>query len=201
MIKPYLATREGRYLGLPLGFGFLGTSYALSSIAHASAAYPANDLYWLQLVMRPFAFAFLTFTYYFSNKTSNKRHLWDMSLSAILVALTALFILFVVAPQIAISNYRVLGIFVRAFNLTCLIYITIHTLQRNLENTNSRTILTPLAFFLLAVSQYSLLAWSIEGQGGDFAFYGGIVIRFMGLIALVFVAVRSFFIKQAECSG
>jgi hypothetical protein len=199
MIKPYLATREGRYLGLPLGFGFLGASYALSSIAHASATYPGNELYWLQLLTRPFAFAFLTFTYYFSNKTSNKRHLWDISLSVIIVVLASLFILFFVAPQIAMSNYRVLAIFVRAFNLACLIYITVNTLRRNLENTNSRTILTPMAFFLLAVSQYSLLTWAIEGQGSDFAFYGGIVIRFMGLITLVYVAVRSFFIKQEEC--
>lgn len=190
-----MATREGRYLGLPLGFGFLGVSYALSSVAHASAALPANELYWIQLLMRPFAFAFLTFTYYFSNKTSNKRHLWDISLSIILVVLIALFILSVVAPQIAISNYRVLGASVRAFNLTCLIYITVHTLRRNLE---TKTVLTPMAFFLLAVSQYSLLAWSIEG--GDFSFYGGIVIRFMGLILLLAVATRTFFSKQEGCS-
>jgi hypothetical protein len=33
MIKPYRLTREGRYLGLPLGFSFLGVSYFLGAIA------------------------------------------------------------------------------------------------------------------------------------------------------------------------
>ena len=31
--KPYRLTREGRYLGLPLGFAFLGISYAISGMA------------------------------------------------------------------------------------------------------------------------------------------------------------------------
>ena len=31
MIKPYQLTGEGRYLGLPLGFLFLGVSFTISS--------------------------------------------------------------------------------------------------------------------------------------------------------------------------
>jgi hypothetical protein len=186
-----MATREGRYLGLPLGFGFLGVSYALSSIAHASSVFPVNEMYWIQLLTRPFAFAFLTFTYYFSKKSSNKRHLWDITLSIIIVALTAVFIYSFVAPQFALSNYRVLGIFTRG---ACLIYISINTLRSNLESHNSKTILTPLGFFFLAISQYALLAWSIEGDG-DFTFYSAIVIRFIGLLMFLAIAYQTFYQK------
>ena len=31
MFKPYRLTGEGRYLGLPLGFGFLGLSYFIAA--------------------------------------------------------------------------------------------------------------------------------------------------------------------------
>ena len=75
LLKPYLATREGRYIGLPLGFGFLGVSYVLAAFTHliSSPKFIVNDLAWFQLLARPFAFAFLMFTYFFSNRPSNKR--------------------------------------------------------------------------------------------------------------------------------
>lgn len=192
LLKPYLTTREGRYIGLPLGFGFLGASYVLAAIAHfiSSPRFIVNDLAWFQLLARPFAFAFLTFTYFYSNRPSTKRLPWNITLSALLVALTSLAILVFIAPQVAFSNYRTLGIYVRVFCIICLVYISAHTLRRHLKAQNSKTILTPFGFIFLGISQYSLLIWAVEG--GDLPFYSALVIRWIGLALFLLVAYRSF---------
>src|SRR5665647_2131007 len=65
MIKPYLLTREGRYVGLPLGFAFLGVSYVIAAFAY-SELYYFSELLWIQLLTRTFAFVFLAVTYYLS---------------------------------------------------------------------------------------------------------------------------------------
>ena len=70
MIKPYKLTREGRYLGLPLGFGFLGVSYVLGAIAFSQTFLPNRELSYIQLLSRTFAYCFLVVTYYFSKKPS-----------------------------------------------------------------------------------------------------------------------------------
>ena len=201
LIKPYRATGESRYLGLPLGFGFLGISYLLAAFTHAVFLYPVftiNSLTWFQLLARPFAFAFLTFTYFFSNKPSTKRPLWNISLSVLLVALMSLLILFLVAPQFAMSNYRFLGICVRIFNLICLLYISVHTLRSHLEAKDSKTILIPFGFIFLGIGQYSILIWSLEN--GDVAFYGGLTLRWIGLALFLLTAYRSFYSKQRSSS-
>ena len=199
LIRPYLATREGRYIGLPLGFGFLGVSYALAAFAHSFPIFSVNGLTWFQLLARPFAFAFLTFTYFFSKKPSTTRLPWDITLSALLVALTSLFILVFVAPQFAFSTYRFLSIYVRFFNIICLLYISAHTLRSHLEARDSKTILTPFGFIFLGISQYSLLIWA-TGDGGDLAFYGGLVLRWIGLALFLLTAYRSFYGSQKRSS-
>jgi hypothetical protein len=192
MAKPYYATRENRYLGLPLGFGFLGASYTLSAIAHV-APFSVTTLTWLQLLARPFAFLFLTFTYYFSKKPSkNTRLIWDAILSILLVTLTVLAILIFVAPQFSLSNYRVVAIYVRLLDIVCLAYISVHTLRSHLKSKiPPNTILTPIAFMLLAVSQYSILAWAVDGS--LFAFWGGIIIRLISLTIFLVIAYRIFY--------
>jgi hypothetical protein len=192
LIKPYRATREGRYLGLPLGFGFLGVSYLLSAFSHSYAHFSVNSLTWLQLLARPFAFAFLTFTYYFSKKPSkNTRFLWDTTLSALVVILTFSFILFFVAPQFAIHNYRFLSICVRVFDIVCMLYISIHTIRSHLAARDSKTVYTPFGYIFLGISQYSLLVWNIDG--GNLAFYGGLALRWIGLIIFLVISYRTFY--------
>src|SRR4030042_1572170 len=79
MIKPYRLTGEGRYLGLPLGFTFLGISYILGAIALSGLFSSYSELAWLPLLGRTFAFSFLVVTYYFSKKPAkNSRILWDI---------------------------------------------------------------------------------------------------------------------------
>jgi hypothetical protein len=45
MIKPFQLTRESRYIGLPLGFIFLGISYAIAAIAYTEPIYFFNELF------------------------------------------------------------------------------------------------------------------------------------------------------------
>ncbi len=105
MIRPYWLTREARYLGLPLGFGFLGISYAISAIAY-TGLYHFFELLWIQFLARTFAFVFLAMTYYFSKKTSkNTRILWDLAFSLLIVSLIALFLVLFIFPQVTLNTY------------------------------------------------------------------------------------------------
>ncbi len=128
---------------------------------------------------------------FYSNKPSTNRPFWDITLSVLLVSLTALFIFYFIAPQLAISSYRVLSVYVRVFNLICLLYISVHTLRSHLIAQNSKTILTPFGFIFLGISQYSLIIWA-TGDGGDLAFYGGLLLRWIGLALFLVNAYRSF---------
>jgi hypothetical protein len=203
LIKPYKVTREVRHLGLPIGFGFLCVSYAVSAFTHLYplAAFSSLPLAWFQLLLRPFSILFLAFTYYFSKKSSkNSRLMWDVTLSAIIVALTSMVIFFFVAPQFAIGNYQVLSIYVRIFNIVCLLYITINTLKSHLVAQDSKTILTPFGYLFLLIGQYSLLIWDMGNINNEFPFYGGLVLRWIGLVLFLLIAYRTFYGSQKRSS-
>jgi len=138
MIKPYWLTREVRYLGLPLGFGFLGLSYAISAIAYTGLYY-FFELIWIQLLARTFAFVFLAVTYYFSKKTSNKtRILWDLTFSLLIVSLIVLLIVAFIFPQVTSGSYTASQMYVRVFNVICLSYIAINTLRNHVGSQNQQ---------------------------------------------------------------
>ena len=190
MIKPYWLTREVRYLGLPLGFGFLGISYAISAIAY-TGLYHFFELLWIQFLARTFAFVFLAMTYYFSKKTSkNTRILWDLTFSLLIISLIALFIVAFIFPQTTSDNYTTSQIYVRVFNVICLSYIVIHTLRSHIKKPEPTTIWIPLGFILLAISQYSLLFWYIDNSIS--AFTGSLTLRLMALTVFLAVSYSSF---------
>ena len=190
MIKPYWLTREVRYLGLPLGFGFLGISYGISAIAY-TGLFHFSELLWIQFLARTFAFVFLALTYYFSKKTSkNTRLLWDITFSLLIVSLIALFLVAFIFPQITSSSYTASQMYVRVFNVICLSYIVIHTLRSHIKKPDPTTIWIPLGFILLAISQYSLLFWYIDNSLA--AFTGSLVLRLMALTVFLVVSYRSF---------
>ena len=156
MIKPYGLTREERYLGLPLGFLFLGFSEILLAIGIIT---PLSELGIVSLVMRTFAVVFLAFTYYFSREPSrNSRFVWIITLSLIIVGLTTFCLSLISAPLMTIGISASFGIFLRILALVCLSYICIHTLRSHIKKPDPTTIWIPLGFLLLlAVSQYSQL--------------------------------------------
>ena len=192
MIKPFQLTRESRYIGLPLGFIFLGTSYAIAAIAYTEPIYFFKELLWIQLLTRTFAFVFLATTYYFSKKPSKGTQLWwNITLSVLVVALIALFLVIVIDPQTASNGYAASQVYVRIFNVICLSYIAIHSLRSHIKDPDPTTIWTPLGFILLAISQYSLLFWYIDSSFA--AFWGALVLRLLALAVFLFVAFRTFY--------
>jgi hypothetical protein len=191
MIKPYKLTGEGRYLGLPLGFGFLGVSYILGALTFSEIILSFRQLAYLQLFARTFAYCFLVVTYYFSKKSlKNSRIKWNITLSLLIVALAALIVSSIFIPEFAANSYQATQVYVRVFNIICLLYISIHTLRSHIEKPDPTTIWVPFGFILLGISQYSLLIWAIDGS--IFAFNGALVLRLMGLTIFLLVSYLAF---------
>jgi hypothetical protein len=190
MIKPFRLTGETRYLGLPLGFGFLGVSYAFSALSY-SPIFNFINSGWVQLFVRAFAFLFLAVTYYFSKSEKKPRLLWNTTIGILAAILTILILLVIISPQFSRSDYQSAQIFVRGFSLACLFYISIHALKSHVEQSDPTTLLTPFAYILLGIGQYSALIWAVDKS--IFAFFGGLALRLAGLAVFLFVSFRTFY--------
>jgi multisubunit Na+/H+ antiporter MnhB subunit len=189
MTKPFRLTRETRYLGLPLGFGFLGVSYAFSALSYSPIFdFTNNGL--VQLLVRAFAFLFLAITYYFSKSEKKPKLLWNTTMGMLAAILTILILLTIISPQFSRSDYQSAQIFVRGFSLICLSYIAIHALKSHIEYSDSTTLMIPLGYILLAIGQYSALIWAIDKS--FFALFGGLALRLAGLAVFLFVSYRIF---------
>jgi len=129
MIKPYQMMGENRYLGLPLGFGLLGLTYAISAAAYFQPFGFGYGTLHVQLVLRTFAFLFLSLTYYFSRKSPEKnRYLWNIILF-LLIGFFLASLGFVILPDNNLPSYQTLSLFVRIINLMLILYICAHTLE------------------------------------------------------------------------
>ena len=192
MIKPYSFTRESRYVGLPLAFGLLGASYLFSAVIYAQLSFFPEVVLWFQLVARIFAFVFLAATYYFSKEPSKTNQLLlNITFSVTVVVVIALFLFVGFTPQFDFQNYRTASTYVRIFIMICLTYVTIHVLRRHMQKPEPTTLLTPLGYILLGISQYSLLIWAADAS--MFAFWGALVLRDGGLAIFLFVAYLTFY--------
>jgi hypothetical protein len=192
MIKPYSFTRESRYVGLPLAFGLLGASYLFSAVTYAQPSFFPEYVLWVQLVARTFAFVFLAVTYYFSKESSKTSQLLlNLTFSLIIVVVMASFLSIIFAPQINFQNYRDASTYARIFIMICLAYIIIHTLRSHMQKPDPSTLLIPLGYILLGISQYSLLIWAVDGS--MFAWWGALVLRWGGLAIFLFVAYLTFY--------
>jgi len=195
MIKPYQITRESRYLGLPLGFGFLGATYALSSFVYFQPYFFGNRTIYFQLVVRTLAFVFLCVTYFFSRRSGDSRRLWNTTLASIITAFIALFLLIII-PDITLPNYQLTSSFTRILNLMCIVYLCVHTLRSHLEKPDPKTLWTPFGYFLLGISQYSLIIYAIDNSMS--AWWGALAIRWAGLAMFLFVSYKSFYNIKKE---
>jgi hypothetical protein len=200
MAKPYSLTREARYLGLPLGFGFLGISYFVVAMAISIPGYFTTQLAWFQLLPRTFAFLFLAVTYYFSKKPSKKsRLIWNLTLSSLILVLVTLVILGIINPQLASDSYLATSVYFRIFNLICLSYISIHALSSHIKSREPSTIVIPFGFILLGINQYSILIWSVDRS--FFAFWGALAFRLAALAVFLFVSYIAFHSSNKGVAG
>lgn len=197
MVKPYRFTKEGHYVGLPLAFGLLGASYLFSSIAYAQPSFFSEDILWFQLVARTFAFMFLAMTYYFSKKPSRTSQLlWNVVFSFAVVAIVTTVLGVIFMPQFNFENYRAVSEYVRFFIIICLVYVIIQVLRSHLAKPDSMTLMIPLGFILLTISQYSLIIWAVDQS--MFAWWGALVLRWTGLAIFLFVAYVTFYGSQKK---
>jgi len=194
MMKPYKLTREGSYLGLPLGFGFLGLSYLLSAFQNS----PINfnpEFIWLPFLTKTFAFVFIAAAYIFSGKKSRARGLiGTVIITLLVITLTVSILLAFIVPQLAI-DYTVANKYLRILNVVCLTYVAFLTLRSHIRNPDPITIRIPLGFIFLAISQYSLLFWYSDSS--LLAFRCSVFLRFIGLGIFLYVAYQSFYKMEA----
>jgi hypothetical protein len=191
MAKPYILTRESRYLGLPLGFGFLGISSVVLAIALSTPNFFNSELAWLQLLPRTFAFLFLAVTYFFSKKTSGKSPvIWNVTISFLFLVLVTSVIMVIISPQLASPSYLGVSVYFRVFNLLCLSYISVYALRSHLRNLEPSTIVIPLGFILFGINQYSAIIWSVDRS--YFAFWGALALRLAALVVFLFVSYQVF---------
>jgi len=197
MIKPYRLTSDGRYLGLPIAFGLLGASYLFSSVIYTELPFFRQDFLWFQLVARTFAFMFLAATYYFSIKPSEtSRLLWNVTFSLITVAIVTSVVAVIFMPQFNFESYRTASQYVRIFIIICLIYIIIHVLRSHMAKPDSTTLLIPLGYILLAIGQYSLIIWALDGSMS--AWWGALALRWGGLAIFLYIAYVTFYGSQKK---
>ena len=190
MIKPYRLTGDAKFLGLPLGFGLMGAGHVIA----ASVAF-YHDMRWPMLLFRTFSFIFLAATYFFASKSSKaSQQLWNITLSALIVGLITLSLLVFVAPQPVLETYSIAQVYLRIFVGVSLFYIIAHTLRNHERNPAPLTILIPIGFILLAISQYSLIFTYIDHSVT--AYWGAMVFRFSGLIVFLIVAYSAFYSRR-----
>jgi hypothetical protein len=190
MIKPYQITKESRYLGLPLGFGFLGSTYALSAFIYYKPHFFGEGTFYLQLILRTFAFVFLCVTYYFSRKSAETKFRWNITFSLLIIGVITS-VLLVNIPGVSLPSYNLTSAFARVLNVICILYLCVHTLRSHLESSDPSTIWSPFGYIFLGISQYSLIIYAIDNSMA--AFFGALAIRWAGLAVFLIVAYRSFY--------
>jgi hypothetical protein len=193
MTKPYRTTGESRYLGLPLGFAFLGVSYVLMGSALYFESFRfVEEIKWLQLFTQAYAFAFLAATYYFSKKPSKRSRLWwDTTYAGLVFSAVVSYLVVFEPPIFGLPSYKTVDEYFRVFNIICLAYISIHTLRHHASRPDPKTIWIPLSYLLLGFGQYSSLIWSLDSSFA--AYVGAHFLRLSGLLILLFVAYQTFY--------
>jgi hypothetical protein len=192
MTIPYRATGEGRYLGLPLGFGFLGVSYIFAAFSLYFDFLFLNNAKWLQLFTQAYAFSFLAVAYFYSKKPAKNMYLrWVITYAALIIVAAASFLFVVALSILGLPSYKSVDEYFRLVNMTYLAYIFIHTIRSHMTSPDPKTIWIPFGFLLLAFSQYSLLVWSLDSSYS--ARIGAHVLRLAGLLIFLFVSYKTFY--------
>jgi len=192
MIKPYRFTGESRYVGLPLGFVFLGLSYLFMEVAlFSDTLIFIEDMKWMQLLTQAFAFAFLAVTYYFSKRTSKRKRLrLQITFTGLIVALVISYLIVFVPPTFVLPSYKTVDEYFRLVNILLVSYISLHALRSHTMKPDPKTLWFPLGYVLLVFSQYSSLVWSLDSSFT--ALIGAHVLRLTGLLIFLLVSVHTF---------
>ena len=195
MVKPYLWSNDSRYVGLPIGFTFLGVSYLFMGLTLYLKADPlADELKWVQLFTEVYAFAFLAMTYYFSGRElrPRRRLLWQFVFSALILAvIVTYFVIFEpVSSRFALPNYDLADRYISVFDIILATYVSVYTLRSHVSKPDAKTIYAPLGYIFLAFGEYSSIIWSLDSSFS--ALVGEYVIRLAGLSIFLFMSYQTF---------
>jgi len=186
----------GYLLGFPVGFAFLGASFAFevsSLMYHADPLlYPA--FFWIQMSLQSEAFALIALSYYYKNSDSSQSGKTvkprDMLVTMLPLAIVA--IPFVVptsalasAPYFNYAHLADLSFYMRIFNMVVLAYVFKSTIASLVRAANVKMLYVPAAFALLWLEQYSLVLAYFDNS--TWAFIGSAVARIAGLTLFVYI--------------
>ena len=192
MITPYRVTHEARYLGLPLGFAFLGVSYIFMGFAlYFESFLFVEEIKWFQLFTQAYAFAFLAATYFFSKSSKRKNIWWHITYAGLIFAAVVSYLIVFEPPMFGLPSYKTVDEYFRLFNILCLTYIFVHTMRSHLSKPDPKTFWIPLGYLLLGFGQYSSLIWSLDVV--LVANVGAHILRIAGLLIFVFIVYQTFF--------
>jgi hypothetical protein len=191
MLKPFQLTRETRYLGLPIGFCFLGLSYASSALAHSPVFdMKMADQWFFQLFFRTFAFLFLAVTYFFSKSETIHRHIWNIVLAVITAIFSSLIVLMSIYRLSLGPQYVFADVSARVIILICIGFILFQILINHGVKPDRSTLIFPVGYILLGAGQYSQIFWSLDRSIS--AFWAGMALRLAGLAVFLFISYITF---------
>jgi len=200
MIKPYQYTGETRYIGLPLGFAFLGISYIFMGVALSpnNPSFVIEEMKWLQLFTQAYAFVFLAVTYIFSKPTPkrNTQLWWQILFSILIFAMIVSCLIVFIPPMFTLPSYKTVDEYFRSFNIIFASYISLYTLRIHALKPDRKTMLAPIGYILLAFGQYSSLIWSLDSS--ESAFVGAHILRLMGLLIFLLISYKAFGAPRAK---
>ena len=196
MAKPYLYTRDNRYIGLPFGFTFLGISYFFMGLTFYLSSFPfVEEVGWLELFTEAYAYAFFVVTYYFSGKELRRstRLWWQFIFSGIIVIVIATYFIILEpsSPIFTLPSFEVADRYISGFDIICAVSISVYTLRSHALKPDPTTVWAPLGYLLLAFGEYSSLIWSLDSSSSALA--GAYIIRLAGLVVFFFISYKAFF--------
>jgi hypothetical protein len=166
--KAYRLQRSVFLLGLPVGFLFLAVSNVFLGffIANYGGFAISPTFLWTRLVTQTIGFAFIVFSYAFSNTAIDmtKKAFVGILLASTASVLLVLVAIFVAPPHFELPPVQVADEFFRIANLFFLGYI-VYFLIRKLEmaaSDVSKLVSAPMAFTILWIAQFSMFIWGTD---------------------------------------
>jgi hypothetical protein len=194
--KSYRFSGFGYLLGFPVGFAFLGASFAfeISSIMFRADPFLYPAFFWIQMSLQSEAFALIALSYYYKNADSSQsgRAVRPMDILVTMLPLAIVAIPFIVptsalasSPFINYARLADLSFYMRIFNMVVLAYVFKSTIASLVRAANIKMLYVPAAFALLWLEQYSLVLAYFDNSTG--AFVGSALARIAGLALFVYI--------------
>jgi hypothetical protein len=192
MVKSFRVMRRDYLLGFPIGFGFLAVSYVALG---ASFLVPAvqQAARWAHLFLQTYGYAFLAGTYVLKGMGVRRSAQWLFSL--LMIAFIGGVLVVIIPPFLVLPPYQIAAQAFRVTNIIMLACIVLGLSEALRAEPLEFSRFVFAGFIFLAISQYSLLLWALDG--GFWSFALAQLLRLLGLVALALVMARLFQMKRS----